>query len=92
MAQIITFGKLAARAAVRDVGRVLGFPFGMVNKVAELIPNNPAHPVTLKQAIETEPRLQEMQATDENIHRLLQVALQLEDYTVMQVRTQRVWS
>ena len=78
VAQIITFGKLAARAAVRDVGRVLGFPFGMVNKVAELIPNNPAHPVTLKQAIETEPRLQEMQATDENIHRLLQVALQLE--------------
>ncbi len=78
VAQIITFGKLAARAAVRDVGRVLGFPFGMVNKVAELIPNNPAHPITLKQAIETEPRLQEMRSNDENIHRLLQVALQLE--------------
>ena len=47
VAQIITFGKLQARAAVRDVGRVLGLPFGQVNKVAELIPNNPAKPVTL---------------------------------------------
>ena len=46
VAQIITFGKLQARAAVRDVGRVLGLPFGQVNKVAELIPNNPAKPVT----------------------------------------------
>ncbi len=44
VAQIITFGKLQARAAVRDVGRVLGLPFGQVNRVAELIPNNPAKP------------------------------------------------
>ena len=58
VAQIITFGKLQARAAVRDVGRVLGLPFGQVNKVAELIPNNPAKPVTLQQAIDGEPRLQ----------------------------------
>ena len=57
VAQIITFGKLQARAAVRDVGRVLGLPFGQVNKVAELIPNNPAQPVTLQQAIAGEPRL-----------------------------------
>ena len=57
VAQIITFGKLQARAAVRDVGRVLGLPFGQVNKVAELIPNNPAHPVNLQQAIAGEPRL-----------------------------------
>ena len=58
VAQIITFGKLQARAAVRDVGRVLGLPFGQVNKVAELIPNNPAKPVTLQQAVDGEPRLQ----------------------------------
>ncbi len=58
VAQIITFGKLQARAAVRDVGRVLGLPFGHVNKVAELIPNNPAKPVTLQQAVDGEPRLQ----------------------------------
>ena len=60
VAQIITFGKLQARAAVRDVGRVLGLPFGQVNKVAELIPNIPAAPLTLQQAIDREPRLQAM--------------------------------
>jgi DNA polymerase-3 subunit alpha len=78
VAQIITFGKLQARAAVRDVGRVLGLPYGQVNKVAELIPNNPARPLTLQQAIETEPRLQQMRADDEAVSRLLDIALQLE--------------
>ena len=78
VAQIITFGKLQARAAVRDVGRVLGLPFGQVNRVAELIPNNPAKPVTLAQAIEGEPKLQQMRADDEAVKRLLEVALQLE--------------
>ncbi|KXV67822.1 DNA polymerase III subunit alpha, partial [Gluconobacter japonicus] len=78
VAQIITFGKLQAKAAVRDVGRVLGLPYGMVNRVAELIPNNPAKPVTLAQAIEGEPRLQEMRDSDEALKRLLEIALQLE--------------
>ncbi len=78
VAQIITFGKLQARAAVRDVGRVLGLPFGQVNRVAELIPNNPAKPVTLGQAIDGEPKLQEMRDSDESVRRLLEVALQLE--------------
>ena len=78
VAQIITFGKLQARAAVRDVGRVLGMPFGQVNRVAELIPNNPAKPVTLAQAIDGEPKLQEMRDGDEAIRRLMEVALQLE--------------
>ena len=78
VAQIITFGKLQAKAAVRDVGRVLGLPYGMVNRVAELIPNNPAKPTPLAQAIEEEPRLQEMRDTDEMIRRLLEIALQLE--------------
>jgi DNA polymerase-3 subunit alpha len=78
VAQIITFGKLQARAAVRDVGRVLGMSYGHVNKVAELIPNNPAKPVTLAQAVEGEPKLQELRDTDEAIGRLIEVALQLE--------------
>ena len=78
VAQIITFGKLQARAAVRDVGRVLGLPYGQVNKVAELIPNNPAKPVTLQQAIDGEPKLQEMRAQDESASRLMDIALQLE--------------
>ncbi len=78
VAQIITFGKLQARAAVRDVGRVLGLPFGQVNKVAELIPNNPAQPVNLQQAIAGEPRLRLMRDEDEGIFRLLEIALQIE--------------
>jgi DNA polymerase-3 subunit alpha len=78
VAQIITFGKLQARAAVRDVGRVLGLPFGQVNKVAELIPNNPAHPVNLQQAIAGEPRLRLMRDEDEGVARLLEIALQIE--------------
>jgi DNA polymerase III subunit alpha len=78
VAQIITFGKLQARAAVRDVGRVLGLPFGQVNKVAELIPNNPAHPVNLQQAIDGEPRLRLLRDEDEGISRLLEIALQIE--------------
>lgn len=78
VAQIITFGKLQARAAVRDVGRVLGMPFGQVNRVCEMIPNNPAKPVTLKQAIDGEPRLQELRDSDEAVRRLMEIALQLE--------------
>ncbi len=78
VAQIITFGKLQARAAVRDVGRVLGLPYGQVNRVAELIPNNPAKPVTLKEAIDGEPKLQQMRTDDEGLRRLMEIALQLE--------------
>ncbi|MEA2731496.1 MAG: polymerase subunit alpha, partial [Acetobacteraceae bacterium] len=78
VAQIITFGKLQARAAVRDVGRVLGLPYGQVNKVAELIPNNPAKPVTLKQAVDGEPRLQALRDEDEGIGRLIEIALRVE--------------
>ena len=78
VAQIITFGKLQARAAVRDVGRVLGLPFGQVNKVAELIPNNPAKPVTLQQAVDGEPRLRQLRDEDEGIGRMLEIALRVE--------------
>lgn len=78
VAQIITFGKLQARAAVRDVGRVLGLPYGMVNRVAELIPNNPAKPTTLKDAIAGEPKLQEMRDNDEALRRLLEIGQQIE--------------
>jgi DNA polymerase-3 subunit alpha len=78
VAQIITFGKLQARAAVRDVGRVLGLPYGQVNKVAELIPNTPGKPVTLADAIAGEPKLQELRDGDEGLKRLIEIALQLE--------------
>ena len=78
VAQIITFGKLQAKAAVRDVGRVLGMPYGQVDKIASLIPFNPANPVSLKQAVEGEPRLQQMRDQDEQVARLLEIAGQVE--------------
>ncbi len=78
VAQIITFGKLQARAAVRDVGRVLGLPFGQVNRIAELIPNNPTKPVTLAEAVAGEPRLQQLREDDEAVRRLLETAQRIE--------------
>jgi DNA polymerase III subunit alpha len=78
VAQIITFGTLQARAVLRDVGRVMQLPLGQVDKLAKMVPANPANPVTLAQAIETEPRLQEERNRDEAVARLLEVALQLE--------------
>ncbi|WP_367281207.1 DNA polymerase III subunit alpha [Sneathiella sp.] len=78
VAQIITFGKLQAKAAVRDVGRVLQMPYGQVDRISKMIPANPANPVSLQQALDTEPRLREERANDADVARLLEIALQLE--------------
>ncbi len=78
VAQIITFGKLQARAVLRDVGRVLQMPYGQVDRLCKLVPNNPADPVTLKDAIEREPLLKEMQKSDEQVAHLLDMGLKLE--------------
>ncbi len=78
VAQIITFGKLQARAVLRDVGRVLGLPYGQVDRICKLVPYNPANPVTLQQAVDGEPLLQEMRRTDEQVARLIDIALKLE--------------
>ena len=78
VAAIITFGKLQARAVLRDVGRVLGMPYGQVDRICKLVPNNPAKPVTLAQALESEQLLKEQYQADEEIRRLIDLALQLE--------------
>ena len=78
VAQIITFGKLQARAALRDVGRVLEMPYGQVDRICKMVPNNPANPVKLADAISGEPRLQEMRNSDEAVAHLLDIALKLE--------------
>ena len=78
VAQIITFGKLQARAAIRDVGRVLGMPYGQVDRISKLVPFNPANPPTLAQALEQEPQLREMRDGDETVKRLLDIAMKLE--------------
>ena len=78
VAQIITFGKLQARAVLRDVGRVMALPFGQVDKLCKLVPNNPANPVTLQQAIDKEPALQQSIEDDEAVRRLFDIARKLE--------------
>ncbi|HEX4180996.1 MAG TPA: DNA polymerase III subunit alpha [Caulobacteraceae bacterium] len=78
VAQIITFGTLQARAVLRDVGRVLQLPLGLVDRLAKMVPNNPAAPTTLAKAVEIEPRLRQAKADDESVAHLLTIALQLE--------------
>jgi DNA polymerase-3 subunit alpha len=78
VAQIITFGKLQARAVLRDVGRVLAMPYGQVDRLCKLVPNNPAHPVSLEEAIAAEPALQQQRDADESVARLIAIALKLE--------------
>ncbi|MEK7245222.1 MAG: DNA polymerase III subunit alpha, partial [Pseudomonadota bacterium] len=73
VAQIITFGKLQARAVLRDVGRVLEMPYGQVDKICKLVPHNPAKPVTLDQAIAEEPLLQRAIDEDGSVERLFAI-------------------
>ncbi|MCE7030111.1 DNA polymerase III subunit alpha [Jiella avicenniae] len=76
--QIITFGTLQARAVLRDVGRVLEMSYGQVDKLCKLVPQNPANPVTLAQALEEEPRLAEARRAEDVVDRLISIALKLE--------------
>ncbi|WP_176084069.1 DNA polymerase III subunit alpha [Martelella sp. HB161492] len=78
VAQIITFGSLQARAALRDVGRVLEMPYGQVDRICKLVPNNPAAPVPLSKAIEDEPKLQEAAEEEPVVARLLAIAQKIE--------------
>ena len=81
VAQIITFGTLQARGVLRDVGRVLQMPYGQVDKLCKLVPQNPASPVTLAQAIEGEPKLQAERDGDPVVKRAFDIARKLEGLT-----------
>ena len=78
VAQIITFGKLQARAVLRDVGRVIHLPYPVVDKICKMVPNNPANPVTLAEAIALDKELQKSRDTDPTIEKLLKISLELE--------------
>ena len=78
VAQIITFGKLQARAVLRDVGRVLGIPYGQVDYLCKLIPFDPSRPLTLQESIDNEPKISEEANNDEKVEKLLDIALRLE--------------
>ena len=76
VAQIITFGTLGAKAAIRDVGRVLEIPYAEVDRVAKLVPNQLN--MTLQQALEQEPKLLELVETDTRVKELMGIARSLE--------------
>ena len=76
VAQIVTFGTMAARAAVRDVGRVMGLPYQDVDKVAKLIPMEPK--MTLKKALEVSPDLKVLYDADSQVHDLIDTSLKVE--------------
>ena len=78
VAQIITFGTLQARGVMRDVGRVLEMPYGQVDKLTKLVPQNPAKPVTLPEAIKGEPKLQAARDEEPVVAKMLEIAQKLE--------------
>jgi DNA polymerase III subunit alpha len=78
VAHIITFGTLQARAVLRDVGRVMQLPFHQVDKLAKLVPANPANPVTLAQAMDMEERLKEARRNEAEVRELIDISLELE--------------
>ena len=78
VAHIITFGKLKARMVIRDVGRVLGLPYGFVDSISKMIPFDPSRPLTLSECINTEPRLQKLINEDPRVKKLTDLSLKLE--------------
>lgn len=78
VAQIITFGKLQARAVVKDIGRVLALPYSFADKISKLIPFHPTNPITLREAIESEKTLSDLIESDQQAKHLMKIALRLE--------------
>ena len=78
VAQIITFGKLKARAVLKDTGRVLQMSYGQVDRLAKLVPNHPGDPWDLKRALNGVPELAKEYANDNQVRHLLDLAIQLE--------------
>ncbi len=78
VAHIITFGKFKARMALRDIGRVIGLPYGHVDKICKMIPFDPSRPLTLQESINREPRFQEEIKKNKKIEKLIELSLKLE--------------
>lgn len=79
VSQIITFGTMAAKAVIRDVGRVLGHPYGFVDRISKLVPPEPG--MTLEKAFEAEPQFAEIYEADEEVRALIDMARKLEGVT-----------
>ena len=77
VAHIITFGKLKARMALRDIGRVIGLPYGHVDKICKMIPFDPSRPLSLQESIDREPRFKE-EEKNPKVKKLIELSLKLE--------------
>ena len=76
--QIVTFGTMAAKGVVRDVGRVMDLPYAFVDGIAKMIPREPGVNITLERALEMNPELQKMYREDEQVHELIDMSKRLE--------------
>jgi len=81
VAQIATFGTMASKAVIRDVGRVMDFPYGLCDRLSKAIPLEGVKPVSLKKARELEPEINSIAASEEGVPELLELAGRLEDLT-----------
>jgi len=78
VAHIITFGKLKARMAIRDIGRVIGLPYGHVDKISKMIPFDPSRPLSLQESIDREPRFKEEIKNNKKVQKLIELSLKVE--------------
>lgn len=78
VAGIITFGRLQARAVLKDVGRVMQIPYNITDKICKLIPFNAVDPISLEKAIQLDPELQRKREEDDMVSKLLDIGLKLE--------------
>ena len=78
VAHIITFGKLKARMAFRDIGRVLGLSYGYVDMLCKMIPFDPSRPLSLEKAIAQEPRIKREEEKDSRVKKLIEISKKLE--------------
>ena len=78
VAHIITFGKLKARMALRDIGRVIGLPYGHVDRLCKMIPFDPSRPLTLQESIAREPRIAQEEKNNPKVKKLIELSLKLE--------------
>lgn len=81
VSQIATFGTMASKAVIRDVGRVMEFPYGLCDRLSKAIPLDGVKPVSLKKAREMEPEINEIAESEEGVPELLELAARLEDLT-----------
>ena len=81
VSQIATFGTMASKGVIRDVGRVLDFPYGLCDKLSKLVPVEGVKPVSLKKAREMEPEFNAVIASEEGVEELMELGMRLEDLT-----------